>query len=115
MSRNPCLPMPTRQSSESPSVFAPGVPLRYFTLANVAGSDTVRVPVPRRRIQSLSHAASGSPVLSILIFRYSVSVERPGFSATITFGAGDPLGDGLAPGEAEPVAPGDGEPAAEDV
>src|SRR2546428_6622843 len=40
------------------------------------------------------------------ILRYSVSVERPGFSASIGFGVAEALG----PGDAEPDAPGEGDP-----
>src|SRR5688572_25075279 len=103
MSLNPDFPSETSQWSAPSRSVPPGVPLRYRTLAKLAGSETVRLPRPRRRIQSLSHAAVGRPVRSIWTFKYSVSVERPGFSASAGFGVA------VAPGEGDVVPPGAGD------
>jgi hypothetical protein len=46
-------------------------------------------------------------VRSIWIFKYSVSVERPGFSASTGFGVGDAPGDVVPPGDGEVVSVGD--------
>ena len=89
----------------------------------LAGSETVRSPEPRSRIQSFNHAAVGRPVGSIWILRYSVSVVAPGRTDSIgrwvglAAGEGDvvPPGDSVPPGEGdaeasplgEAVAPGD--------
>src|SRR5919106_2115060 len=115
MSLNPDLPRETSQVSALSRSVPPGVPLRYFTSVKVAGSLTVRSPRPRRRIQSFSHPAVGRPVRSIWILRYSVSVERPGFSASIGFCVGVAPGDGDAVPVSVPVGDGEVVPSGEAV
>src|SRR5438128_242740 len=92
--------MPVVSCAEPSCIAGVGLPASPCTLANTPGSEIFRVPLPRKRSQSLSHNALGLPAGLISILRYSVSVERPGLTAS----GGQVAADGLALALGEPDA-----------